>query len=66
MIRGGLKDLPTVPATAILHQAAPEENGRVHSLRKCRSGLTIMWVQSRLKNHQMFQLGIGISVCRAA
>ena len=28
MIRGRLKDLPAVPATTILHQAAPDENGR--------------------------------------
>jgi len=32
MIEVRLKDLLTVTATAILHQAAPEENGRVHSL----------------------------------
>src|SRR5215469_1527519 len=28
MIRGRLKDLPTEPATTILHQAAPHENGK--------------------------------------
>jgi len=28
MIRGRLKDLPTIPATTILHQAAPDENGK--------------------------------------
>jgi hypothetical protein len=28
MIRGRLKDLPTELATTILHQAAPDENGR--------------------------------------
>jgi hypothetical protein len=28
MIRGRLKDLPTIPATTILHQAAPDQNGR--------------------------------------
>ena len=32
MIEVRLKDLLTVTATAILHQAAPEENGSVHSL----------------------------------
>jgi hypothetical protein len=37
MIRGRLKDLLTVTATAILHQAAPQEDGGVHAL----SGSTI-------------------------
>ena len=34
MITVRLKGLLTVTATAILHQAAPEENGKVHSLWK--------------------------------
>jgi hypothetical protein len=37
MIRVRLKGLLTEPATAIPHQAAPAENGRVHSLWKRHS-----------------------------
>jgi hypothetical protein len=32
MIRSRLKNLLTVGTAVILHHAAPEENGRVHSL----------------------------------
>jgi len=66
MIRGGLKDLPTVPATAILHQAAPEENGRGSFSPEVpfRHHYYVGAVSS--EKSPDFQLGIGIGVCRAA
>jgi hypothetical protein len=63
MIGGGQKDLPTVPATTILHQAAPEKNGRGSFSLEVPFRHHYYAVQCRLKNHQMFQLGIGIGVC---
>ena len=62
MIRGRLKDLPAVPATTILHQAAPDENGRGSFSRRHHSGSHDYAVQCRLENQQIFQRGIGIGV----
>jgi hypothetical protein len=62
MITGRLKDLPTVPATTILHQAAPDENGRGSFSRRHHSGSHDYAVQCRLENQQIFQRGIGIGV----
>lgn len=58
MIRGGLKDLPTVPAMTILHQKAPEENGRVSFSLEVPFRPHAYAVQFCLENHQMFHTKI--------
>jgi hypothetical protein len=62
MIRGSLKDLPTVPATTILHQAAPDENGRGSFSLEAPFRSHDYAVQCRLENQVIFQRGIGIGV----
>jgi hypothetical protein len=62
-LSGRLKDLPTVPATSILHQAAPEENGwGPFSLEAPFKGHHYA-VRCRLQNQEILQLGTGIRVC---
>ena len=63
MIRGRLKDLPTVLAATILHQAAPDENGRGSFSLEAPFRRHVYVVQCRLRNQEIFQLGIGIGVC---
>jgi hypothetical protein len=63
MIRGRLKDLPTVPAATILHEAAPDENGRGSFSLEAPFRRHHYAVQCRLQNQEIFQLGIGIGVC---
>ena len=62
MIRGRLKDLSTVPATTILHQAAPGENGRGSFSLEAPFRRHDYAVQCRLENQEIFQRGIRIGV----
>jgi hypothetical protein len=62
MIRGKLKDLPTIPATTILHQAAPDENGKDSFSLGPPFRSHDYAVPCRLENQEIFQRGIGIGV----
>jgi len=62
MIRGRLKDLPTIPATTILHQAAPDQNGRGSFSLEAPFRSQDYAVQCRFENQEIFQRGIGIGV----
>jgi hypothetical protein len=54
MIRGRLKDLPTIPATTILHQAAPDENGKDSFSLEPPFRSHDYAVQCRLENQRSF------------
>jgi hypothetical protein len=63
LLSGRLKDLPTVSATSILHQAAPEENWRgSFSLEAPFKGHDYA-VQCRLLNQEIFSARNRIRVC---
>jgi hypothetical protein len=62
MIRGRLKSLPTIPETNILHQAAPDQNGRGSFSLEAPFRSHDYAVQCRLENQEILQRGIGIGV----
>ena len=62
MIRGRLKDLPTIPATTILHQATPDQNGKGSFSPEAPFRSHDYAARCRLENQEIFQRGIGKGV----